>query len=94
MKNIDKIGMLQMLKMETEKSFEVIVQESFDNNPLANDPLLGGMHTYHEILLAGTKFKKDFIVLTQNGQLTEKEVNDIIDEVQLKILKKYFENFD
>jgi hypothetical protein len=61
---------------------------------LANDPLLGGMLSYQRIIETGQKFKKDFVILTQSGQLTEKEINELIDEVQHSILKKYFENFD
>ncbi len=61
---------------------------------MANDPLLGGMLSYQRIIETGQKFKKDFVILTQSGQLTEKEINELIDEVQHSILKKYFENFD
>jgi hypothetical protein len=90
----EKKGLLQFLKLETEKGFELIAKDSIQNNPLANDPLLGAMHRYQRIIETGQKFKKDFVILTKSGQLTEKEINELIDEVQHSLLKKYFENFD
>ena len=85
---------LEKLKLETEKGYERIVKESAKSNPFANDPILGGMHSYQAILAAGKTFKCDFIVLTQNTGLTESDINNAIDEVQYKILKKHFTNFD
>ncbi len=81
---------LEKLKLETEKGFETIIQKSIRQNP---DPMFGAMQSYHAVLEAGRTFKRDFVRLAQTGQLTEIEINNAVDEVQHKILKKYFENF-
>lgn len=82
---------LEKLKIETEKGFEIIVQRSMRQN---SDPIFGAMQCYHAVIDAGRAFKQDFTVLAQTGQLTESEINNAVDEVQHKILKKYFENFN
>jgi hypothetical protein len=85
-----KLSPLEKLKIETEKGFETIIQKSIRQNP---DPMFGAMQSYHAVLEAGKTFKRDFVKLAMTGQLTEIEINNAIDEVQYKILKKYFENF-
>lgn len=85
----NKFTPLEKLKMETEKGFEIIIQKSIRQNP---DPLFGAMQSYHAVLEAGKTFKRDFVKLAVTGQLTETEIKNAIDEVQHKILKKYFQN--
>jgi hypothetical protein len=82
---------MEKLKLETEKGFETIIQKSMRDNP---DPMFGAMLAYHAVLDTGRAFKRDFIALTKTSQLTETQIDSVIDEVQDKILKKYFDNFN
>lgn len=81
---------LEKLKIEIEKGFETIIQKSIQQIP---DPMFGAMQSYHAVLEAGKTFKRDFVSLEETGQLTVIEIENAIDEVQYKILKKYFKNF-
>ena len=87
----NKLSPIEKLKLETEKGFETIIQKSMRDNP---DPMFGAMQSYHAVLDAGRTFKRDFQALAKTSQLTETQINSVIDEVQHKILKKYFDNFN
>ena len=58
------------------------------------DPMLGAMLCYNSVLKAGRIFKRDFIKLAEFSHFSELEINSVVDEVQNRILKKYFEDFE
>ena len=52
------------------------------------------MHTTKAKFSIGGFFEKRFCKIIRNSQLIEREFNKIVDEVQHRILNKYFEDFE
>jgi hypothetical protein len=88
----DKKNQDQLAKIEKviENELERVVIESIEENP---DPMFGAIVTYSNVGEAGIRMKQK--LYTRFGESIKKEILDkIVEKVQSRILKKYFENFD
>jgi hypothetical protein len=79
------------LFQSVESRYERIVQDSMRRNP---DPFLGAMQCYHDVLSASDILKREYSQKSEFSSLSKSEINKVIDDVQHKMLKKYFENFN
>ena len=79
------------LIQSVEIRYERIVQDSMHRNP---DPFFGAMQCYHDVLNASDILKREYSQKSEFSGLAKSEINKVIDDVQQKMLKKYFENFN
>ena len=79
------------LIQSVETRYESIVQNSIRRNP---DPFFGAMQCYHEVLSSSDTLKREYTQKTEYSSLSRSEIHKVIDDIQHKMLKKYFENFN
>ena len=70
----------QQIKEQMEATFELEVQKAFENNPMKGTPF-EGMTVYSAIGTTAGVFKETFIEAKDTFGLTEKEVDELVDEV-------------
>ena len=85
-----KNQMINELKSQIESTFDNEVKQAFNNNPMKDTPL-EGMIIYNKIAETTGVLKSTLIALKDKFNLTEIEVNYLVDEVCTKILNKYLE---
>ena len=82
--------MKQYLKEQIEESFEKAVKDAFKNNPMKGTPL-EGMMIFSAIGTAAGNFKDVLKADKVKLELTENEIEELVDEVSTKIIDKYLE---
>jgi len=87
-KNVTK--MKQYLKQQMEEAFEKTVRDTFNNNPMKGTPF-EGMIIYSAIGTTAGSFKDSLKADKVKIGLTEKEIDELVDEVSTKIINKYLE---
>lgn len=82
--------MKQYLKQQMEATFEKAVKDAFNNNPMKGTPLEGVM-IYSAIGTTAGSFKETLKVDRDKIGISDKEIEEMVDEVSTKIINKYFE---
>jgi hypothetical protein len=67
-----------------------LVKEAYKDNPMKDTPFEGIM-IRNTIATANKNYKEGFILQKDKLGLTEKEINEIVDEVTSQILDEIFE---
>jgi hypothetical protein len=86
---------LRLKKFEelVEESYENLVQEQL-NHPSMSDKVLGGTLLYGLILSHGRNMKEASLGnISDQSNLKLSDLEDVVDKVEMKMLKKYFDNF-
>jgi hypothetical protein len=83
-----KNQMIDELKSQIESTFENEVKHAFNNNPMKDTPL-EGMIIHNKIAETSGVLKSTLNGLKDKFNLTEVEVNNLVDDVCSKILNKY-----
>ena len=92
MKNYDL--MLRKFEELMEEQYENLVQEQL-NHPSMSDELLGGTLLYSAILNFARNVKEDSLGnISAQYNLKVSDLEDVVDKLEMKMLKKYFDNFD
>ena len=82
--------MKQYLKQQMEATFEKEVKDAFNNNPMKGTPL-EGMMIYSAIGTTAGSFKETLKADSDKIGMSEKEIEELVDEVSTKIINKYLE---
>ncbi len=82
--------MKQHLKQQMEATFEKAVKDAFNNNPMKGTPL-EGMMIYSAIGTTAGSFKETLKADRDKIGMSEKEIEEMVDEVSTKIINKYLE---
>ncbi len=85
--------MLKKFEELIEESYENMVQEQL-NHPSMSDEVLGGTLLYGMILNFGRNIRENSLGnISDQYNLKQLDLEDVIDKVETKMLKKYFDNF-
>jgi hypothetical protein len=82
--------MKQYLKQQMEATFEKAVKDAFNNNPMKGTPL-EGMMIYSAIGTTAGSFKETLKADRDKIGMSDKEIEEMVDEVSTKIINKYLE---
>jgi hypothetical protein len=82
--------MKQYLKQQMEEIFEKTVMDTFNINPMKGTPL-EGMIIYSAIGTTAGSLKKTLKADSDKIDLSDKEIEEMVDEVSTKIINKYLE---
>jgi hypothetical protein len=90
---MEKYNLILKLEELVESKYESLVQEQL-NHPSMSDEVLGGTLMYGVILNFGRNLKDNLGEVADQYDLAQSDIDDVIDKVEMKMLKKYFDNFD
>jgi len=78
----------ELMKETVEQAFEIIVNKALDENPMKDTPL-EGVYILEVINNAAENNKRVLLQKAPILELTEAQVNTIVDETKMKISQKY-----
>ena len=80
--------MKPLIKQQIEETFERIIKETFEDNPMKGTPF-EGMMILKAITTTGDSSKKELIINATVLGMTEIEINTMVDEISNKMRGKY-----